>query len=192
EIQKIGGIQFKKVNVRIIAASNRNLKEMVDKGSFREDLYYRINVIPLRLSPLRERRADILPLMNVVLEEINEKYRMNKTFSESLKNFFYFHKWSGNVRELSNLVERLVVTTPNNLVDMADLPLEYSISEKLGRDDTASIPPLKDVVESAERKVFYVAAEKAGSTYEIAKLVGISQTTAVRRMRKYGIDCSKK
>src|SRR5699024_7431817 len=63
EIQKIGGIQFKKVNVRIIAASNRNLKEMVDKGSFREDLYYRINVIPLRLSPLRERRADILPLM---------------------------------------------------------------------------------------------------------------------------------
>src|SRR5699024_12567896 len=66
EIQKIGGIQFKKVNVRIIAASNQNLKEMVDKGTFREDLYYRINVIPLRLSPLRERRADILPLMNVV------------------------------------------------------------------------------------------------------------------------------
>src|SRR5690625_352253 len=192
EIQKIGGIQFKKVNVRIIAASNQNLKDMVDKGTFREDLYYCINVIPLRLSPLRERRADILPLMNVVLEEVNERYGMNKTFSESLKKFFYSYKWSGNVRELSNLVERLVVTTPNNLVDMEDLPLEYSISEKIGQDDTVSIPPLKDVVESAERKVFSLAAEKAGSTYEIAKLLGISQTTAVRRMQKYGIECSEK
>lgn len=117
---------------------------------------------------------------------------MNKTFSESLKKFFYSYKWSGNVRELSNLVERLVVTTPNNLVDMEDLPLEYSISEKIGQDDTVSIPPLKDVVESAERKVFSLAAEKAGSTYEIAKLLGISQTTAVRRMQKYGIECSEK
>src|SRR5699024_12736760 len=117
---------------------------------------------------------------------------MNKTISESLKNFFYFHKWSGNVRELSNLVERLVVTTPNNLVDMADVPLGYSISEKIGRDDAASIPPLKDVVESAERKVFSLDAEEQGSTYEIAILLGISQTAAVRRRRKYGTDCRKK
>src|SRR5699024_12534654 len=89
EIQKIGGIQFKKVNVRIIAASNQKLKEMVDKGTFREDLYYCINVIHLMLSPLSERRADILPLMNVVLEEDIERYGMIKSFSESLNKFFY-------------------------------------------------------------------------------------------------------
>lgn len=192
EIQKVGGIQFKKVNVRIIAASNRHLKEMVNDGKFREDLYYRINVIPLKVPPLRERRADILPITTLILKEINEKYDMSKTFSEALKKFFYFNDWPGNVRELSNLVERLVVTTQSDQVDIEDLPLEYSITDEIGQNKEVSIPSLKNVVETAERKVFLLAVEKSKSTYELAKVLDISQTTAVRRMQKYGIEFSEK
>lgn len=115
EFQRIGGITPKKVNVRVIAATNRNLKEMVSQGSFRDDLYYRLNVIPVIIPPLKERREDILPLIQMFLNKFNESYQLNKEFEPKLNDFFYTYDWPGNIRELSNLIERLVIITENKL-----------------------------------------------------------------------------
>lgn len=188
EIQKVGGVNFKKINIRIIAASNRNLKKMIADGEFREDLYYRLNVIPMEIPPLRKRRDDILPLTNFFLKETNEKYNMNKTLSNSLKGNFYSYQWPGNVRELSNLIERLVVTNPHEEIGEQDLPFEHpKTNQLLVQEDLNSISSLKNVVETAERKVLLLAVEKCKSTYEIADLLEISQATVVRRLQKYEI-----
>lgn len=101
EIQRIGGTKTKKVDVRVIAATNRNLKEMVLKGDFREDLYYRLNVIPIEIPPLRDRRDDILPLIEVFFSRTCQKYDIKKELDPELKDFFYRYDWPGNVRELS-------------------------------------------------------------------------------------------
>lgn len=189
EIQKVGGVNLKKINIRIITASNRNLKQMISDGEFREDLYYRLNVIPLEIPPLRKRRDDILPLTKFFLKETNEKYNMNKTFSHDLIRNFYSYDWPGNVRELSNLVERLIVTTPHEEINEQDLPFEHPTKSKpLVKSDLDSIPSLKNVVETAERKVLLLAVEKCKSTYAIANLLEISQATVVRRLQKYGIE----
>lgn len=188
-IQKVGGVSLKKINIRIIAASNRNLREMIATGDFREDLFYRLNVIPLEIPPLRKRPTDILPLINFFLKETNEKYQMNKTFSNSLKRHFYSYSWPGNVRELANLVERLVVTTRDEEIGELDLPLDHlKESDVFAIGDSDSIPALKDVVETAEKKVLMLAVEKCKNTYELANLLEISQATAVRRLQKYEIE----
>lgn len=189
EIQRIGGSRPKKVNVRIISATNRDLKEMVDRGKFREDLYYRLNVIPIHIPPLRERSADILPLTKLYLEKMNEKYQLNKELDYSLKSFFMSYNWPGNVRELSNLIERLVVTTREDRIFLDDLPSEYLNSENYTSDKILS---LKEAVENAERKVLSLAAEKYSNTYEIAKALDSSQPTIVRKLKKYNIEINHK
>lgn len=189
EIQRIGGIKTQKVNVRIIAATNRDLKRMIDKEEFREDLFYRLNVIPFTIPPLRNRKSDILPLIQYFLDEANEKYNMKKKFSDDLKKFFYTYRWPGNVRELSNLVERLVVTNLKNDIKVENLPDEYQKDVNLSEQITVSgVLPLKDAVELAEEKVLLLAAQQSNSTYEVAELLEVSQPTVVRRFKKYGIN----
>src|SRR5690625_52390 len=187
EIQRIGGVKTKKVDTRIIAATNRDLMSMVKKGEFREDLYYRLNVIPLDIPPLRKRRDDILPLTDFFLNEVNEKYKMQKVFSNDLKKYFYSYDWPGNVRELANLVERLVVTTLGDEIRADDLPEKYVENDK-NPDQLHSIRPLKEAVELAEKRVLSLAIEQCNSTYEVARLLEVSQPTVVRRLKKYGID----
>ena len=187
EIQRIGGVRAKKVNTRIIAATNRDLMSMVKKGEFREDLYYRLNVIPLDIPPLRKRRDDILPLTDFFLNEVNEKYKMQKVFSNDLKKYFYSYDWPGNVRELANLVERLVVTTLGDEIRADDLPEKYVENDK-NPDQLHSIRPLKEAVELAVKRVLSLAIEQCNSTYEVARLLEVSQPTVVRRLKKYGID----
>src|SRR5699024_10484296 len=125
EIQRIGGTKPKKIDVRIIAATNRNLLNTIEQGDFREDLYYRLNVIPFTILPLKERRDDILALTQLFLKQANDKYEMTKQLDYELKDFFYSCNWPGTIRELSNLIVRLVVTTPNETIGMSNLPPEY-------------------------------------------------------------------
>ncbi|GAB3805213.1 sigma-54 interaction domain-containing protein [Virgibacillus kimchii] len=185
EIQRVGGTRRKKVNVRVIAATNRNLQKMVEKGEFREDLYYRINVIPIHIPPLRDRRSDIIPLMNSFLLKFNEKYNLNKSFDEDLRSFFFSHSWTGNIRELSNLIERLIVTARQNVVSVSDLPPEY---QQNGAEAESSIGTLKETVEMAEKRILSLAANKFNNTYEIAEALKSSQPTIVRKLKKYNID----
>ncbi|GIO22546.1 sigma-54-dependent Fis family transcriptional regulator [Oceanobacillus sp. J11TS1] len=185
EIQRVGGMRPKKVDVRIITATNRNLKTMVEKGTFREDLYYRLNVIPIKIPPLRERRDDILPLVQLFLKKVNEKYNLTKALDYKLKSFLLSYNWPGNIRELANLIERLAVTTYKEVITMEDLPAEYRQTNDVTIDKIVS---LKDAAEIAEKKVLTLAAEKYKSTYEIAEALGSSQPTIVRKLKKYKIN----
>lgn len=182
EIQKIGGTKPQKIDVRIIAATNRDLLGKVKQGDFREDLYYRLNVIPFTLPPLRNRQDDILALAQLFLKQMNEKYDMTKQLGYELKNFFYSYHWPGNIRELFNLIERLVVTTADDIIDIDHLPADYHESDHVSAH---SIVSLKDAVEMTEKKLLSSAAEKYTSSYEIAKALETSQPTVVRKLKKY-------
>lgn len=189
EIQRIGGTKPKKIDVRIIAATNRNLVEMVKKGDFREDLYYRLNVIPITIPPLRERRDDILALLDLFLAKANEQYHFNKALELSLKDYFYQHDWPGNVRELINIVERLVVLTDKALLSISDLPVEYQPTHPYHTSKTMT---LKECVEKAEREVLERAVKTYQTTYEMAEALDSSQATIVRKLKKYKLKICEK
>jgi len=187
QIQRIGSTKTKQVDVRLIAATNRDLKQMVRLGTFREDLYYRLNVIPILIPALRDRKEDILPLVQFFQSKLNKKYKLSKTFRSCLLEFFYRHHWSGNVRELSNLVERLILTVPAKEITVKDLPLEYQEQDDPVMTDTKLIP-LKEVAEMAEREMLALAVQKCHSTYKLAEELGTSQTTIVRKLKKYNLS----
>ncbi|MBS4192366.1 sigma 54-interacting transcriptional regulator [Bacillus sp. FJAT-49705] len=186
QIQRIGATKPKNVDVRLIAATNRNLKEMVQKGEFREDLYYRLNVIPISIPPLRERRQDILPLVQYFLKKFNEKYHISKEFDRGLKEFLYHYPWPGNVRELSNMVERLILTVPAQTLTAEDLPFEYQKREEVPVHCTGGMT-LKEAAEIAEREILALALQKYDSTYKMAEELGTSQSTIVRKLQKYNL-----
>ncbi|WP_027415356.1 sigma-54 interaction domain-containing protein [Aneurinibacillus terranovensis] len=186
QIQRIGGTKPKDVDVRVIAATNRNLKEMVSQGTFREDLFYRLNVLPLSLPSLRNRRDDILPLVQYYLEKLNGKYGLTKEFDRGLREFFYHYSWPGNVRELANLIERLILTVTSKTITPDDLPVEYQEGEeKLVR--YTKVITLKEAVETAERELLALAVKKFPSTYSMAEVLGTSQPTIVRKLKKYNL-----
>ncbi|MGE7184863.1 sigma-54 interaction domain-containing protein [Peribacillus sp. NPDC006672] len=191
EIQRIGGTKPKKIDVRIIAATNRNLSEMVKSGDFREDLFYRLNVIPITIPPLRERREDILALTDLFLTKANEQYKFSKEIDSKLKEYFYQLDWPGNVRELINIVERLVVLTENQLLSINDLPEEYQ-PENRNQPNRNSSLTLKKAVERAEKEILTKAAQTYQTTYEIAEALDSSQATIVRKLKKYRLKVSEK
>ncbi|WP_057914833.1 sigma-54 interaction domain-containing protein [Peribacillus muralis] len=191
EIQRIGGTKPKKIDVRIIAATNRNLAEMVKAGDFREDLFYRLNVIPITIPPLRERREDILALTDLFLKKANEQYKFSKEIDSRLKEYFFQHDWPGNVRELINIVERLVVLTDHSLISINDLPEEYQ-SENQKQSNYHSSLTLKAAVEGAEKEILTKAAQTYQTTYEIAEALDSSQATIVRKLKKYRLKVSGK
>ncbi|KAB7705496.1 PAS domain-containing protein [Bacillus aerolatus] len=187
EIQRVGGISSKKIDIRLIAATNRNLKEMVKSGEFREDLFYRLNVVPIHIPPLRERKEEILSLINLYLNKINKKYSTHKQLNEDLKSFFYHYPWPGNVRELSNLLERIVLLNRDDLLGLENLPAEYRAETVRTIPENEQIITLKEAAEAAEKNVLMLAAEKYKTTYEIAKVLDTSQPTVVRKLKKYNI-----
>ncbi|MGE7637527.1 sigma 54-interacting transcriptional regulator [Bacillus sp. AFS026049] len=191
EIQRIGGTKQKKIDVRIIAATNRNLSEMVKSGDFREDLFYRLNVIPITIPPLRERREDILALTDLFLTKANEQYKFSKEIDSRLKEYFYQHDWPGNVRELINIVERLVVLTDNRILSINDLPEEYQ-PENRNQPNLNATLTLKEAVERAEKEILTKAAQTYQTTYEIAEALESSQATIVRKLKKYRLKVSGK
>ncbi|WP_350302470.1 sigma-54 interaction domain-containing protein [Peribacillus frigoritolerans] len=191
EIQRIGGTKPKKIDVRIIAATNRNLSEMVKSGEFREDLFYRLNVIPITIPPLRERREDILALTDLFLTKANEQYKFSKEIDSRLKEYFYQHDWPGNVRELINIVERLVVLTDNQILSINDLPEEYQ-PENRNQPNLNAALTLKEAVERAEKEILTKAAQTYQTTYEIAEALDSSQATIVRKLKKYRLKVSGK
>ncbi|MGE7878184.1 sigma-54 interaction domain-containing protein [Peribacillus muralis] len=191
EIQRIGGTKPKKIDVRIIAATNRNLSEMVKSGDFREDLFYRLNVIPITIPPLRDRREDILALTDLFLKKANDQYKFSKQIDSRLKEYFFQHDWPGNVRELINIVERLVVLTDHAMLAMDDLPEEYQ-PENLNQANYNSSITLKAAVERAEKEILSKAAQTYQTTYEIAAALDSSQATIVRKLKKYRLKVSGK
>lgn len=188
-IYRVGSTSPIQLDVRIIAATNKNLEEMVIEGKFREDLYYRLNVIPIHVPPLRERREDILPLAFHFLEKFNKKHGTYKTISLEVCSLFEAYDWPGNVRELENLVERMIVISDSKVLTVQCLP--HHVQAKYGQAVPArhnsflmedEVVPLKQLREAVEREAIKNALRVCGSIRNAAKLLGVDHSTIVRKM----------
>jgi PAS domain S-box-containing protein len=185
EINRIGSTKPIPINVRMIASTNINLLEAVKEGKFREDLYYRLNVIPITLPPLRERKEDILPLANFFISQFNKKYKTNNYLSPQVATTLESYSWPGNIRELKNLIERLIVISEKDeiLHELLNLlPNSESKSEDIVQ--VHEIIPLKECIELAEKNLLQLASLKYKSTTEIAKVLKVNQSTISRKISK--------
>ncbi len=191
QITRVGGTKVQKIDVRILAATNLNLKEQVEKGLFREDLYYRLNVIPIRIPALRERKEDIVLLAIHFLDLYNSKYNMNKKLDYSAAELLRLYPWPGNVRELKNLMERLVLICPNDII--SDEYISKMISKKEVEflyDFYDKEIHLNEAVAIVEKQLIYNALKNYKTTRKAAEALGISQPTVVRKANCYGIKLS--
>lgn len=186
KLMRLGGTAQIDVDVRIIAATNKDLKKMVAEGKFRADLYYRLNVVPLEIPPLRKRKSDILPLCYHFIDIFNKKYLCNKDLAPSVEKIFLSYSWPGNIRELENIIERLIVTTNQDLIEEKDLPI-FLIEDdsSSGKVKLEGILPLKEATEILEKQLIERAYKKYDTTYEMANALGVNQSTVVRKIQKY-------
>ncbi|MEO0336510.1 MAG: sigma 54-interacting transcriptional regulator, partial [Pseudomonadota bacterium] len=194
----VGAIEPKRVDVRVVAATNRNLKEMVEQGTFREDLYYRLNVINIRVPPLRERKEDIPILaeffINKALEDTSNTAEGKKMLTKRGLEKLYDYQWPGNVRELQNEMERLIVLAGPESKITADMlsPKIIDASEK-GKVQGARVHgKLKDALEELEREMIKEGLRRTGwNKSKLAKELGISRAGLIMKVEKYGLDKRK-
>ncbi|AZU59976.1 MULTISPECIES: sigma-54 interaction domain-containing protein [Bacillaceae] len=190
EIFRIGGVTPKKVSVRVIAATNRNLEKMVSEGTFRADLYYRLNVFSVHIPPLRERKDDIPYLIHDFLREFSYKYnKPNLTIHNEATNKLKHYQWQGNIRELRNIIERLVVLEDQNLITENDI---YRVIPNLKKDSSPSIKikefSLTDEKDQLEKmRIIDTLQNSYGNKSMTAKKLGITRATLYKKLRKYGI-----
>ncbi len=197
-IRRLGSTEEIPVDCRIIAATNKDLPELIDQGAFREDLYYRIAVIPIHLPPLRERKEDIPALAKYFLQRFNRKMGKNiQDFERQTMELFVRHDWRGNVRELENLIERAVALETAEKINVDHLPMEFfSSGENSNRADAVSIPQIETdgldldhYLEDVERKFILKALEMTGGVQvEAARLLHLSYRSLRHRMQKLDIS----
>ena len=194
EFLKVGGTTPVKTDVRIISATNKDLEDLVEKRVFRRDLYYRLNVFPIRVPALDERPEDITHLADSFVRKYNEKFGMNKYMDDEAKENLASHKWPGNIRELENVVQRLLIASSSDAISVIDVVKELDGNLMGGLDtpvpaesDGEGSIDLTSMVEAFEKNIIREACEKYGSTRKAAKAIGISQTQLVRKKNKYGL-----
>lgn len=190
EINRVGSVKPVPVDVRVIAATNKNLEDKIKKHEFREDLYYRLNVIQIKVPPLRKRIEDIAPLALHFLQMFNAKYGQNKKLTYDVIKELEDYPWSGNIRQLKNMIENMVVVSNNEYLQINDLPWhkggENGVKYMDGRNDP-DIIPLERAIELTEKRLLQQAKEKYKSTRKIAHVLEVDQSTVVRKMKKYGL-----
>lgn len=184
EVTRVGGVKPIKINARIIAATNQNLKEMVKEGRFRQDLYYRLNVLPIMIPPLAERVEDIEPLVIFFLSRFNKKYHTEKTITDDAMQLLKCHAWPGNVRELENFVERMVAIKAETVMTRKDID-ELLMSHQRDEERQNRRFTLKENLERIEKEMIFEAISKYRTTRRAAEVLGIDQSTLVRKMAKY-------
>jgi len=184
EITRVGDVHSKKVDVRIIAATNQNLEEMVRKGKFREDLFYRLNVVPIFILPLRERKEEVPFLLAHFVSEYNKKYKTHMRLSREAVEVLVNYRWPGNVRELANLIEHLIVVTNEPHIKPDHLPGKYlSDSVEPGIDPLDSLKLLREQVDAFEKTLIRKTVARCKTHEEAAHRLGISLSTLTRRLR---------
>lgn len=179
----VGGLELKEVDVRIVTATHHDLRAMVSEGRFRADLYYRLNVVPIHVPALRERREEIQPLLDFYLAEFNQRYGRELSWGLEALDALTDYDWPGNIRELINLVERLVVTCSAGSVELFDLPEEMRAAR--GARDDEHLLPLRKQVEQLERRLISQALVQHKTTREAARVLGLSQATLVQKMKRW-------
>lgn len=194
-ISRVGGAKSIPVDFRIITATNKNLEDMVQQGKFREDLYYRLHVIPIEIPALRDRKEDIEYLTDYYITVLNEKYETNKMLHPTTMELLKEYDWPGNVRELENMLERVIVTSEEQTIYPETLPLQH-LTDDTSNDSQEDIKlanfeaegvTLQEHLQTVEKEWLQRAYRQYKTTYEMATYLGISQPTVVRRLKKYGI-----
>ncbi|HEM49578.1 MAG TPA: sigma-54-dependent Fis family transcriptional regulator [Caldithrix sp.] len=191
EFERVGGTETLKVDVRIIAATNKDLERAMDEGKFRQDLYYRLNVIPIEVPPLRERKDDIKYLIYYFMEKFNKIYGKNiSEIDPKAMTLMENYQYPGNIRELENLIERIVVLDKRGSIKTPNLPAYIRAAEPEEVDEDVDLEKgLSYLVENYERKIIINALEKNGfNKFQTAKQLQMNRSTFLSKLKKYGIQ----
>jgi two-component system response regulator HydG len=189
EVRAVGSDQPCTIDVRVIASTNNDLAHQVEKGSFREDLFFRLQVIPIHLPPLRARRSDIPLLINYFLEKANRKHGLSVSIGREAMIYLWEYDWPGNVRELENLIERLVILSDNNPTDLKDLPanIRSFVSDKKSPQPLLGGGQI-DLREATEQLQYRLMEEALrltnGNKSAAARMLGLKRTTLVAKLRR--------
>lgn len=187
EITRIGDTRPISVDVRIITATNRDLEKMVVEKSFRKDLFFRLNVVPVHIPPLRERSEAIVPMIHHFLAKYNKRFGFSKQMDPAAVDILTTHPWPGNVRELENVIERMVVITPEAIISASDIPDSIRRPGGKGNLPLLSGRPLKEILEEVEARAIEEALTTHGTTRKAAEALGVNQSTIVRKATRYGL-----
>lgn len=197
EMIPVGGTKPVKLDIRIIAATNKPLKKLVDEGKFRQDLYYRLGVVIIDIAPLKERKEDILALAQRFIIENNRRYGYNIKFSNKAKKLMLEYDWPGNVRELENVIESLMVTAEDELITESNMKKYISMTREISEADqgdpqVGNVPieisgSLTEMIESYEKEILEKLIQDRWSTTDIAKMLKTSKSTINRKIAKYNI-----
>ncbi|MBW2060212.1 MAG: sigma-54-dependent Fis family transcriptional regulator [Deltaproteobacteria bacterium] len=191
KLERVGGTKTIQVDVRVIAATNKDLEEEIAQGSFREDLYYRLNVIPIHVPPLKERKEDIPILIQDFLEEFSRKNNVvSKTISQKALEALTAHDWPGNVRELKNYVERLVIMSPGAVIELVDLMPSAALpsSRPASFPDILAVPTLREAKALAEREYIQSRLTKyKGNVTQTAEAIGLDRTSLHKKIKALGL-----
>ncbi|PKN77870.1 MAG: DNA-binding response regulator, partial [Deltaproteobacteria bacterium HGW-Deltaproteobacteria-1] len=195
EFERVGGLKTIKVDVRIIAATNQNLLQSVQRGDFREDLYYRINVFPINVPPLRERMNDLLPLVEFFIDKLNKKLELAvRGMDDAVMELLLRHSWPGNIRELENLMERMMLLAKKPVITIGEVPPEFqaNLQENVvspSSEDQASFKDfMRTHMENVEKQMIIKCLEESGNNVtRAAKQLGISRKGLQLKMIKYNL-----
>lgn len=198
EFRRVGGNKARRVNVRFIVSTNKDLKDETEKGRFRKDLYHRLTAFPIEAPSLRDRKEDIPLLANYFLNKVvRDLHREMPVISGEAMKYMIEYAYPGNIRELKNMIERMLILTTEKIIDVEDLPLEIKMkSDTVENKTVIGVGPLKDILEQeifaledVERVVIAIALQKTRwNKQETSKLLGIGRTTLYEKIRKYGLD----
>lgn len=186
EILPVGGKATKKIDVRFLAATNIDLEEAVKEKRFRADLFYRLNVVPIKIPPLYERREDIPPLINQMVDRINNEYQMSKSLDRDAFDYLVAYDWPGNVRQLENTVERIMVSTDSRVIKKDDLPMELiAIREPFHERVNLDGSKYKELLADYDKRILEAVIRQEGSIPKAAKCLGVDATTIRRKLERY-------
>ncbi len=190
EMIRLGSTKTIKLNVRVIAATNQDLKVMIEEKRFRQDLFFRLNTISIPIPPLRERRDDIIPLIQYFMDRLKDRYGIHKEVSPQVTQVLMSYPFAGNVRELSNIIEQAFLISQGQTIQLEDLPPQVK-----GETVSASAVTVEgeggsyeEIINLVEYRLLKSALEKYGSTHKVARELGISQSTVVRKLKKLNIS----
>lgn len=185
KISRVGGQGSIEIDVRIIAATNKDLKEEVEKGNFRSDLYFRLNIIPLEVPPLRDRKEDIEALSLHFIDEFNKRYHQNRTLNKESLKVLCNYNWPGNIRELRNILERIIISTNSDEITVKEVLTHIHIPLVDNIDKNAS---LKEQVENFEKKLILKLLSQCDTATEVADILNVNKSTISKKIKKYKLN----
>ncbi|MEL7657655.1 MAG: sigma 54-interacting transcriptional regulator, partial [Bacillota bacterium] len=188
EIMRIGGKRNIPIDIRIIAATNIELKKAMENGRFREDLFYRLNIIPIEIPPLRRRKADMTKLTLHFIAQYNKKYKVNKIIKEDAIKAFVNYEWPGNVRELKNIIERIIVTLNGEEITEAHVLNQlYGKDLNPGTVKKGESDSLQEQLDAFEKKLIKKMLDRYDNAAAVAKALKVNKSTISRKIKKYNL-----